>query len=121
MNNLLIFFAIPFAVIIFSIALQKILRCPFLVAGIILAVLLVITFAVGGDTTLLVLSIVYTILSFLVAFLTMMVSRILNNNSNSNGGNILNNNSNNTELLTINTNNLNNSDTRIGNGCCRRR
>ena len=39
MNILLLFFAIPIAVIIFSIALQKILKCPFIVAGIIFSIL----------------------------------------------------------------------------------
>ena len=37
-NLLLIFFAIPIAVIIVSIALQKIFKCPFLVAAIIFAI-----------------------------------------------------------------------------------
>ena len=40
MNILLIFFALPIATIIISIALQKILRCPILVAAIIFAIFL---------------------------------------------------------------------------------
>ena len=40
MNGLLIFFAIPFAVIIISIALQKILKCPVLIAAITFAIFL---------------------------------------------------------------------------------
>ena len=44
-TNLLIFFAIPLAVVIISIALQKILENPFLVAGIVFSILLVIVLA----------------------------------------------------------------------------
>ena len=48
--NLLIFFALPLATIIISIALQKMLKCPFLVAGIIFAIFLVVTFVIGNLT-----------------------------------------------------------------------
>ena len=41
MNILLIFFALPIATIIISIALQKILKCPILVAAIIFAIFLI--------------------------------------------------------------------------------
>ena len=54
MNTLLIFFALPIAVIIISIALQKIFKCPFLVA-----------------------TIAYTILAFITAILTNIICRIL--------------------------------------------
>ena len=37
---LLLVFAIPIAIIVISIALQKLLRCPILVAGIIFSILL---------------------------------------------------------------------------------
>ena len=40
MNVLLIFFAIPLAVIVISIALEKLLDCPILVAAIIFSILL---------------------------------------------------------------------------------
>ena len=42
MNTLLIFFALPIAIIIISIALQKIFKCPFLVAGIIFAIFFIV-------------------------------------------------------------------------------
>ena len=48
MTNLLIFFALPIATIIISIALQKIFKCPFLVAAIIFAIFLVVTFILGN-------------------------------------------------------------------------
>ena len=54
MNTLLIFFALPTSVIIISIALQKIFKCPFLVAAIIFAIFLIVTFVVGNLTFLLI-------------------------------------------------------------------
>ncbi len=80
MNNLLIFFAIPFAVVIISIALQKLLRCPYLVASIILSIFLIIGFALS-NTTYLIAGIVYTILSFVTAYITMLVHRYKNRNN----------------------------------------
>lgn len=75
---LLIFFAIPIAVIIISIALQKIFRNPFLVAAIIFAIFLVVTFAIG-DLIYLVATIAYTILSFITAIITCIICRLLQN------------------------------------------
>ena len=76
MNTLLIVFALPIAVIIISIALQKIFKCPFLVAAIIFAIFLIVTFVVG-NLTLLVATIAYTILAFITAILTNIICRIL--------------------------------------------
>ena len=45
-NILLIFFALPIATIIISIALQKILKNPALVAAVIFAIFLIVTFAI---------------------------------------------------------------------------
>ena len=132
MNTLLIFFALPIAVIIISIALQKIFKCPFLVAGIIFAIFLIVTFVVG-NLNLLIATIAYTILAFITAVLTNIICRILkeldrregesessccnrrNRNSNSN------NNNNETQLLSI-TGNCSNNDngnllTISSNGC----
>ena len=78
-TNLLIFFAIPLAVIIFSIALQKVLRNPFLVAGIIFSILLIIVLAFF-DIIYLIAVLVYTILSFITAVLTWLICRWLRNN-----------------------------------------
>ena len=76
MTNLLIFFAIPFAVVVVSIALQKLLRNPFLVAAIILSIFLVLSFAIS-NTTYLIAGIIYTVLSFVTAYLTMLIKRHL--------------------------------------------
>lgn len=77
MNTLLlIFFAIPLAVIIISIALQKIFKCPFLVSAIIFAIFLIVTFVIG-NLIFLVATIVYAIISFITAIVTNFICRIL--------------------------------------------
>ena len=108
MNTLLIFFALPIAIIIISIALQKIFKCPFLVAGIIFAIFLIVTFTIG-NLNYLVATIAYTILAFITAILTNIICRILReldrreresnccNRRNRNS----NNNNNETQLLSI--------------------
>lgn len=114
MNTLLlIFFAIPIAVIIISIALQKIFRCPFLVASIIFSIFLVVTFVIG-NLIFLVATIAYAILAFITAIITNVISRILQR-LDENGENCerccrdrrsanrgVNNNNNSTQLLSIN-------------------
>lgn len=77
MNILLIFFALPIAVIIISVALQKILRNPLLVAAIIFAIFLIVTFVVN-NLNFLIAAIVYAIISFITAFITCIICRILN-------------------------------------------
>lgn len=77
MNNLLVFFAFPIAVIIFSIILQKLLHSPFAVAALIFAVFIIVTFA-AFDETFLIATLAYTILAFITALL---VDRLCNNNS----------------------------------------
>ncbi len=91
-NILLLFFALPIATIIISIALQKILDNPLLVAAIIFAIFLVVTFIIG-DLNLLIATIVYTILSFLTAAIINYIdeNREENNNNNNNNNNINNN------------------------------
>lgn len=78
MNNLLIFFALPIATIIFSIALQKILKNPVLVAAVIFAIFLIVTFT-AFDETFLVAALVYTILSYITAYLTQLFCRCIRN------------------------------------------
>ena len=77
-TNLLIFFAIPIAVIVFSIVLQKLIRCPILVASIIFSILLIIVLAFF-DSVYLIAVIAYTILSFITAYITMLICRFINN------------------------------------------
>ena len=111
MNTLLIFFALPIAVIIISIASHKIFKCRFLVAAIIFAAFLIVTFVIG-NLTFLVATIAYTILAFITAILTNIICRILRELDNreeerssnccrrGRNGN-LNNNNNSTQLLSI--------------------
>ena len=135
MNDLLIFFALPLAVIIISAVLQKLLHSPITVAALIFAIFLVITFAVF-DETFLIATLAYTILAFITASLVRLFCRnnsnngicealanLLNNNAGSNG--------NNEDVEAINDtlneilnsiNNLNNTNSNNGNNntCSRR-
>ena len=91
MNLLLIFFALPLATIIFSIALQKILDNPILVSAIIFAIFLIVTFVVW-DLNLLIATIVYTIISFITAIIVKYIEENSdrnenNENCNNNGNN----------------------------------
>ena len=77
--DLLIFFAIPIAVIVFSIVLQRSINCPTFVAAIIFSILLIVTFAVF-DITFLVITIIYTILSFVTAVIFKFICCLSGNN-----------------------------------------
>lgn len=69
MNTLLIFFAFPIAVIIISVILQKLFHNPVLIAALIFAIFLIITFA-AFDETFLIATLAYTILAFITALIT---------------------------------------------------
>ena len=106
MNTLLIFFAIPLAVIIFSIALQKILKCPPLVASIILAIGIIVTFIIS-NLIFLVATLIYTIISYITAVITCIIMRYFCNdrrNSQQCNRQKICTNQNNNELLTIDSN-----------------
>ncbi|MBO4293251.1 MAG: DUF2651 family protein [Clostridia bacterium] len=93
-TNILIFFAIPLAIIVISIALQKILRNPFLVSAIIFSIALVIVLAFL-DPIYLIAVVAYTLLSLITAFLTCLLCGVLSNSNMCNcmvGGNNNNNN-----------------------------
>ena len=134
MNILLIFFALPIAVIIISAVLEKLLRCPIAVASLIFAIFLVVTFAVF-EVTFLIATLVYTIIAFITAVIVQIFKKrereehnicdlledLLRNNNIIRTGNIEN-----TEnvcetvadlLTSNNTNNGNNSNS---NCCCNR-
>lgn len=134
MNILLIFFALPIAVIIVSAILEKLLKCPIAVASLIFAIFLVVTFAVF-EVTFLIATLVYTIIAFITAVIVHLFKKrereehnicdlledLLRNNNIIRTGNIEN-----TEnvcetvadlLTSNNTNNGNNSNS---NCCCNR-
>ncbi|MBR3162693.1 MAG: DUF2651 family protein [Clostridia bacterium] len=75
MNNLLVFFALPLATIIIAIVLERIWKNYILVTLFTFAVYLIVAFALG-DATLLVLVIIYTFLAFVAAFLSMAFRKI---------------------------------------------
>lgn len=75
MNILLIFFALPIATIIISIAFQKIFKCPILVAAIIFAIFLIVTFVVS-NIYFLIATIVYTIISLITAYIVWIIQYI---------------------------------------------
>ena len=114
MNTLLLFFALPIAVIIISIALQKILRNPLLVAGIIFAIFLIVTFVIG-DLNILIATIVYTIISYVTALVTSLICRFLKNGIHNNLGACCNscNNSNNNGCNNQNNNNNDDDDSEV--------
>ena len=76
MNILLLAFALPVATILLAIVLQKILKCPLLVAATFLAVLLIVTFAFF-DATFLIFAIIYTILAYVTAILTRLICNLI--------------------------------------------
>lgn len=79
-TNLLIFFAIPLAIVVSSIALEKILKNPFLVAGLIFSFLLVGVLAFF-EPIYLIAVVVYTVLAYISAVLYRMFCRYQNINT----------------------------------------
>ena len=75
MSNLLIFFALPLATIIISVVLERIWKNYILVTLFAFAIFLIIAFSLG-DANLLVLVIIYTLLAFIAAFLSMLFKKI---------------------------------------------
>ena len=75
MNNILLFFVLPLSTIILSIVLQKILKCPILVAGTFFAIFLIITYVI--DSNLLIFAIAYTIIAYITATLTRVICNLI--------------------------------------------
>lgn len=120
MNTLLLFFALPIATILLSIVLQKILKCPALVAITFFAIYLIVAFAVF-NSSFLIFAIIYTILAYITAVITRLIcnirERIRNCNPNfCNSANIanavsnLNNTNINRNIDTCNNTNENNNE-----------
>ncbi len=79
MNILLIFFALPIAVIIISAILQKLLKNPIAVAALIFAIFLIVTFAVF-DETFLIATLAYTLLALITALIVKFICESNNKN-----------------------------------------
>lgn len=73
MNMLLIFFAIPLAIVILSAILETYMRCPIKVAGVFFSILIVVAFAFFGTVEAIVAALAYTILSFIAAYIVRLV------------------------------------------------
>lgn len=73
MNILLIFFAIPIAVIVLSIILETFMKSPLKVAGVFFSIFLVIAFYLGGTAEYIVASLVYTLISIISAYITELI------------------------------------------------
>ena len=92
--NLLIFFSVIFATIVFSIVLERIIHCPILVGFAFLAIFLIIA-AIFNNTILVIAAIVLGIFAFIVAFLDCVFrntkflqnNMICNENENNNNSN----------------------------------
>ena len=76
--NLFIFFALPFATILLSIVLQKILKSPILVASTFFAIYLIVAFSAFSDTLAeaLIAAIIYTIIAYITAYIVMIICRL---------------------------------------------
>ena len=140
MDLILIFVVLPLATIIFSIALQRLLKCPILVAAVVFAIFLILTYTILG-TDFIIFAIIYAILAFITAFLVNFFCKILRRlrgleernsdcdcNRDNDNDNLLTissrcGNGNNTELLTISTggtygNNNNSNNWECNNNSC---
>ena len=120
MDPILIFLVLPIAIIILSIVIQRILKCPILVALTFFAIFLILTFTVFG-TDFLIFAILYTILAFIAAFLADLFCRIARRlrNWDDNNFTITSScgNGKSTELLAINSNGNNNGNNCNNNSC----
>lgn len=88
MDIILIFIILPLATIVFSIALQKILENPFLVAAIIFSTLLLGAYILfNGSINAIIGAIVYGVISLITAFIISIIHNLreeMNNNNNNN-------------------------------------
>ena len=101
-TNILFFLIIPLAVIVFSIALEKLLNSPLLVASIAGVVMLILAFAIPALTTqFLISSIVAGILAFITSILYCLILNAWRRNCNR-------------------RNNASNNTSNTNRSCCRR-
>lgn len=76
MNLLLLLFAIPFATVIFSIILQKLIKCPILVALAAFSIFIILAVTVF-DETFFILAVIYSILAYVAALLARIIGNII--------------------------------------------
>ena len=76
MNLLLFLFAIPFAIVIFSIILQKLINSPILSALAVFSTFIIIAAETSNDTYF-ILAVIYSILSYITAILARLIKNII--------------------------------------------
>ena len=81
MNELLVFFAFPVSIAILSIIFETLIHCPIKIAGITFSILLIVTFSIAEESFL-IFTILYTLLSYIVAWITRQWCQSQNNNYN---------------------------------------
>ena len=115
MSLLFIFFALPIATILLAIVLQKILKCPILVAITFFAIYLIVSFTAFSDFLgeALIATIIYTILGFLSAYITRLIGILMNKLENPTANINCENGS-----CNCNSNNNNNNNGNINECCC---
>lgn len=85
MDPVLVFLIFPIAVIIFSIALEKLLNSPVLVSAIIFIIGLIIALVFfSGNTNAIIAALVYAIIAFITALITSFILNFFDNNDNNN-------------------------------------
>lgn len=80
-NFLLLFFALPVAISILSAIFETLIHSPIKIAGITFSILLIVTFAVA-DETFLIFTILYTLLAYIVAWITKQWCQTQKNSDN---------------------------------------
>lgn len=118
MNILLIFFALPIAVIIISAILEKVLRCPVAVAALIFAIFLIVTFA-AFDETFLIATLAYTIIAFITAVIVKFLCEENRENKHNNDDDDDSNCACLSNILSSNNNNNSHNNSSCGCGCNR--
>ena len=115
--DLLFFFVFPVATILLSVVWQKIVKCPILVAITTFAIFLIVTYT-AYDSSFLIYTIVYTILSYITACIIKLTYELIKKNGlrNINEENI-NENTANTNSLTSNANTLNTENDNSNDNC----
>lgn len=80
MDPILLFFVLPLATIVISIALESLLNNPYLVSAIVFSVFLISAFTVT-TTDFLIYTIIYTIIALITALIYDAIRRFINNNN----------------------------------------
>lgn len=109
--NILFFLVFPISTIIIAIVLQKLIKCPLLVAAFVFAIFLIVAYT-AYDTSFLINTIVYTILAYIAAFLGKLICCLIRQLAENQAESDSNNDNDNT------TDDTNSCSKILGNSCC---